>query len=96
MLPLDTVLRPQICAVSLTYCQSSYSAASLTAQSVLTSDSVLCNVVVDMHDVTARLKGASVGIKVKMGHRLFDANTETHVLFSECMNCIYEVCIIWR
>jgi len=63
---------------------------------VLTSDSVLCNVAIHVHDVTARLKGASIGIKVEVSHRLLDANTETHVLLSECMNCVYKVCIIWR
>lgn len=76
--------------------QCSCNAASRFVPLVLTGDSVLCNVVVHVHDVTAGLKGASIGIKVKMSHRLLDANTETHVLFSECMNCIYEVCIIWR
>lgn len=95
--PVRYCLRPQrYVKVSQTQCQCSCNPASRFVLLVLTSNSVLCDVVIHMHDVTARLKGASIGIKVEMSHRLLDANTETHVLFSECMNCVYEVCIIWR
>lgn len=61
-----------------------------------TCDSVLHNVVINMHDVAARLKSSPIGVEVKVRHRLLDAHAEAHVLLGKGVDGIHKVGIIWR
>lgn len=60
-----------------------------------TCDSVLHDVVVDVHDVAARLESSPIGVEVKVRHRLLDADAEAHVLLGEGVDGIHKVSVIW-
>lgn len=66
------------------------------ASSHLTPDSILDNVIVDVHEVAAGLKCPPVGIEVEMSHRLLDADAEAHVLLGEGVDGVHKVRIIRR
>lgn len=61
----------------------------------LTCNSILHDVIIDMHDVASRLKSPSIGVEVKVSNRLLDANAEAHLLLGEGVDGIDKVCIIW-
>lgn len=52
--------------------------------------------VVDVHDVAARLESSPVGVEVKVRHRLFDADAEAHVLLGEGVDGVHKVGVVWR
>lgn len=61
-----------------------------------TKETVLAYVVVEVSQVTPWLEISSVGVKVVMGHSLFDADAEAQSFTSEGMDGVHELCIIRR
>lgn len=61
---------------------------------VRTQQSVLGQVLVQVLDVAAWLEGATVGVEIKVSHRLLDAHTEPHVLLGEGVDGVHKVGIV--